>query len=57
MLCAAMGDVTAVPDYARVDEVLDELGRDPATLVVLNYPLWDENRVGLDRHLQISMSF
>lgn len=57
MLCAAMRDVTAVPDYARVDEVLDELGRDPATLVVLNYPLWDENRVGLDRHLQMLDEF
>jgi len=57
MLEAAMADVTAEPDAARVEEMLDELGRDPATLIVLNHPLWDEAKIGAGEHWKMLDGF
>ncbi len=57
MLQVAMQEVAARPDYSFVDAMLDELGRDPGTLIVLNHPLWDENRVGIDQHLRMLDGF
>ncbi len=57
MLMEAMSEVTAQPDSQRLEEVLDELTRDPGTLLVLNHPLWDENRAGMDTHLRILKQF
>ncbi len=57
MLEAAMAEVTAEPDAARVEEMLDELGRDPGTLIVLNHPLWDEARIGKGEHWRMLDGF
>jgi len=51
MLEQAMAEVTADPDFDKVHDMLDELTRDPETLVVLNHPLWDEAKRGNDQHL------
>jgi hypothetical protein len=37
--------------------MLDELHRDPATLIVLNHPLWDEARIGAARHKELLTTF
>ncbi len=57
MLRAAMAEVTAKPEYPLVEALLDELSRDPATLIVLNHPLWDENRIGNDGHMRMLKGF
>lgn len=57
MLQDAMQQVTARPEYSYVDAMLDELSRDPGTLIVLNHPLWDENRIGVDSHLRMLDAF
>ncbi len=57
MLQTAMAEVTAKPDYPMVDALLDELSCDPATLIVLNHPLWDENRIGEGAHLKMLTGF
>ncbi|GAB4407743.1 MAG: hypothetical protein OHK0021_18620 [Bryobacter sp.] len=57
MLMEAMARVTAEPDKYSAEEMLDELARDPATLIILNHPLWDENRIGEALHREILMNF
>jgi len=52
MLMSAMAETTAAKDPAKTMETLDELTRDPATLVVVNHPLWDEAKVGGGHHLE-----
>ena len=53
LLEKAMSTVTANPTPAEVDAMLDELTRDPQTLIVLNHPLWDESRIGYARHVDL----
>ncbi len=50
MLERAMANATANPSAANIDEMLDELQRDPETLIILNHPLWDEARIGEAKH-------
>jgi hypothetical protein len=50
MLMSEMQIVTAAKDPARTAGMLDELTRDPGTLVVVNHPLWDEAKVGGGHH-------
>lgn len=50
MLMAEMERVTAARNPERSAEMLDELTRDPGTLVVVNHPLWDEAKVGGGHH-------
>lgn len=57
MLHAAMEDVTANPQPEDVHAMLDELTRDPATLVIVNHPLWDEARIGKDHHRAMLRGF
>ncbi len=57
MLMEEMARVTAARDEARTLEMLDELNRDPGTLVVVNHPLWDEAKVGGGRHEVAVRSF
>ncbi len=57
MLEASMKDVTRNPSEDRIEAMLDELQRDPHTLIVVNHPLWDEARIGYAHHLQILHSF
>jgi hypothetical protein len=57
MLEAAMKEVTDDPSTDHIDAMLDELQRDPCTLIVVNHPLWDEAKIGYTRHLQILHSF
>lgn len=57
MLEAEMARVTANPTPASIDAMLDELDCDPATLIVLNHPLWDEARIGADRHHELLSLF
>ena len=57
MLEQEMREVTAQPTFDRVDAMLDELTRDPQTLIVLNHPLWDEARIGYDHHLKMLEGF
>lgn len=57
MLERAMAEATASPDAACISEMLDELSRDPQTLVVLNHPLWDEAKMGAAVHREMVLRF
>lgn len=57
MLHKAMAEVTADPDPQAVEDLFDELVRDPKTLVILNHPLWDEDRKGQDVHNKMVQDF
>jgi hypothetical protein len=57
MLEAALREVTRAPSFDAVEDMLDELERDPATLIVLNHPLWDEARIGMAEHLRMLEGF
>ncbi len=57
MLEESMKQVTANPSEERIEAMLDELQRDPNTLIIINHPLWDEARIGQTHHLQILNSF
>ncbi|MBV9155149.1 MAG: hypothetical protein JO097_02740 [Acidobacteriaceae bacterium] len=41
---------TAQPHLQKLDEILDGLDSHPDTLVVLNHPLWDEEKIGQANH-------
>jgi hypothetical protein len=45
-----MEEFTAVPQSGRLHDLLENISADPATLVVLNHPLWDENEMGAAGH-------
>lgn len=47
---AAMQEYTAAPCQQRLADLLAWVNEDPATLVVLNHPMWDEARVGAAGH-------
>ncbi len=51
-LFAEMGLYTKRPSPQRLKELLAGLHGDPAVLIVLNHPLWDEKGIGRDRHRQ-----
>jgi hypothetical protein len=48
---------TADPVEERIAPVLEWLGEDPASLVVLNHPMWDENHIGEAGHREMSEAF
>jgi hypothetical protein len=45
-----MQEYRRLPVLSRLGELLSELARDPATLIVLNHPFWDETGIGQARH-------
>lgn len=49
--------LTGSPDETRLRELLDGVTSNPATLVVLNHPCWDEKAIGQDRHMAIASGF
>ena len=53
----AMKEVTANPSTDSISGMLDELQRDPHTLIILNHPLWDEARIGQAHHLEMLQGF
>lgn len=53
MLEQAMAGATARPNPRHIHQLLDELARDPAVLIVLNHPLWDEARMGQHVHREM----
>jgi hypothetical protein len=44
-------EFTAEPSIPRLGEILAELHALPNTLIVVNHPVWDLNKVGAERHL------
>jgi hypothetical protein len=44
-------EFTAQPSLARLKEILSQLHALPDTLIVFNHPVWDLNKVGVERHL------
>ncbi len=48
---------TRRPSASMLREVLAEINADPATLVVLNHPLWDLANVGAGRHVTLLSRF
>jgi hypothetical protein len=48
---------TQAPDTTRAADLFDEINADPATLVVLNHPLWDLAGVGQARHKTLLRRF
>jgi hypothetical protein len=57
LLESAMAAVTANPSFDEVHAMLDELNRDPSTLIILNHPLWDESRMGQSNHERMLNEF
>lgn len=57
LLEQAMKEVTSNPNFRNVDDMLDELDRDPGTLIVVNHPLWDESRMGQEAHRRMLSGF
>ena len=47
---AELNGYTAVPSPEKLVELLHMLNQDPAVLVVVNHPLWDEKGIGLGKH-------
>jgi hypothetical protein len=56
-LFAEMVSCTAQPRDNKLAELLRELGGSPATLIVLNHPLWDEKGIGGSSHRWCLMRF
>jgi hypothetical protein len=50
---AELAAYTQKPRRALLGELLETLGRDPSTLLVLNHPLWDEARIGATEHARV----
>jgi hypothetical protein len=57
MLEGAMAEVTANACPDAIEAMLDELNRDPHTLVVVNHPLWDEAKLGQEQHVRMVTQF
>ena len=43
-------DFTAAPSITRIKQILSDLHDLPNILIVFNHPVWDLNKVGVDRH-------
>ena len=56
-LVRTLSTYTQRPDTACLSQVLETLGRDPATLVVLNHPLWDLADIGSIHHVRLVRGF
>ncbi|HLH43243.1 MAG TPA: hypothetical protein VKV74_09680 [Bryobacteraceae bacterium] len=50
VLFQAMQDYRRLPTLGELSDLLAELTRHPATLLVLNHPFWDETGIGNERH-------
>jgi hypothetical protein len=50
-------DFTDHPAQAKLPEILDALGANPATLIVFNHPYWDERGIGEDAHRAAARRF
>lgn len=57
LLEGALREATQAPSPDAIEDMLVELECDPATLIVLNHPLWDEARMGNDYHRRILNDF
>ncbi len=49
-MMAQMAAFTASPDAGRFVELMEWLAEDPAVLLVLNHPCWDEKGIGAQAH-------
>ena len=47
-----LADFTSRPEARKLSSALERLTRHPEVLIVLNHPLWDEERIGLSQHLK-----
>ncbi len=45
-----LSEFTAMPNDARLTELLIALNQEPNVLVIFNHPLWDLYRIGQDKH-------
>ncbi|HNY39054.1 MAG TPA: hypothetical protein PKJ41_01615 [Bryobacteraceae bacterium] len=48
---------TASPESRKLPELLEWFAQDPAVLIVLNHPLWDERGIGEQAHKEMIESF
>ena len=46
----SFADYTAAPSLARLTEILSQLNSLPDVMIILNHPVWDLNKVGVERH-------
>lgn len=53
----AMNQFTAKPNEAKIAEMLAWMGEAPASLVILNHPMWDENHIGEAPHRETVEAF
>lgn len=53
----AMAEYTAHPSPDRLGELLAGLAEDPACLIVLNHPAWDEKGIGAELHWNLMSNF
>jgi hypothetical protein len=53
----AMHEFTAAPLEDRIAGMLEWLGQDARTLLILNHPMWDENHVGEAAHREYVEAF
>lgn len=54
---AGLEAYTDRPEPARLSELLDSLGENPATLIVFNHPNWDERGIGEAVHRDAARRF
>ena len=52
-----MNEFTKEPVESRIAEMLEWLGTEPETLVILNHPMWDENHIGEGAHTESVTAF
>ncbi|MBS1874291.1 MAG: hypothetical protein JSU00_13830 [Acidobacteria bacterium] len=50
-------EFTANPGEDRLRELLEQTASEPATLVVLNHPCWDETEIGHKEHVAFAAEF
>jgi hypothetical protein len=53
-LMSELAAFTASPSRSRLEELLAFLQAQPATMTVLNHPMWDEARIGTVEHAQLA---
>jgi hypothetical protein len=56
-LFSTMSAITASPGETLIRDMIHALSADPAVLIVLNHPLWDEAKIGQTIHIAAARSF
>jgi hypothetical protein len=56
-MAAAMNEFTEHPDEAHIAPMLEWLGAEPESLVIMNHPMWDENHIGHEAHAEHAEAF